>query len=238
MKIGDAPKSAATQRSESVKGSRKTAQSDAVSSTPPVDNISMLGVPEAELTPRVRAALISLMDEIRLLRTEITQSKKRMDDLEILADRDPLLDIFNRRAFAREIERGLSMVDRYSMQASLIFIDLNDLKKINDTLGHGAGDAALAHVARALQSNIRQTDAVGRLGGDEFGVLLIEADKATAERKADELARAVAETPVVWKNASFSATISWGAVEIGAASSAREALESADSAMYAAKRQK
>jgi len=238
MKVGDAPKSAAPQRPERVKSARRGGEASAASPPSPVDEISLFGVPEAELTPRVRAALTLLLDEIQTLRAELQKTRKRMDDLETLADRDPLLDILNRRAFACEIERGLSMIDRYSMRASLIFIDLNDLKTINDTKGHGAGDAALAHVARALQSNVRQTDAIGRLGGDEFGVLLIEADNTPAARKAEELARHIAETPVAWKEERFTATISWGSVEIGAGSSARDALAAADSAMYAAKRKK
>ncbi len=238
MKVGDAPK--APRAAQATKTSRAAGSPAADKAAPvsPVDRISLLGVPESELTPRVRDALMSLLTEMQELRAELAQAQERMSDLEKLADRDPLLDIYNRRAFARELERALGMMDRYAMQASLIFIDLNDLKIINDKMGHSAGDAALAHVANVITANVRQTDAVGRLGGDEFGVLLMQADKAVAQHKGEELATLIAETPVTFKDATFAAHVSWGAVEIGRGHSAAETMERADDAMYEAKRRR
>lgn len=238
MKIGDATKTTGSTRVEKTKGPARASEADKPAAVAPADEINLLGVPEAELTPLVRKALMSLLTELQELRAELTQARKRLDELEKLADRDALLDILNRRAFARELDRALAMIDRYAMRASLVFIDLNDLKKINDTMGHGAGDAALLHVAGALASNVRQTDAVGRLGGDEFGVLLMQAGKETAEKKAEQLAALVSATPVAWKGKPFTAHVSWGAVEIGPGHSAAQTMERADSAMYAAKRRK
>lgn len=238
MKIGDAPKTPGSARVESTRRAGAASAARRVEAPAPVDQISVLGVPESELTPRVREALMSLLKELQTLRAELAEAQERMGDLEKLADHDSLLDVYNRRAFARELERALAMMDRYAMQASLIFIDLNDLKKINDSMGHGAGDAALAHVAHVLTAHVRQTDAVGRLGGDEFGVLLMQADKATALRKGEELAQLIAAEPVIWKGRAFTADVSWGAVEIGRGHSAAQAMDHADSAMYAAKQRK
>ena len=234
MKIGDSPGAAGASRLER-KRDAGSARRPAASSAAPADQITLAGVPEAELTPRVREALISLMQEVQSLRDQLTWSQERINELERLADSDPMLDIYNRRAFVRELDRALGMIDRYGMKASLIFVDLNDLKKINDQLGHGAGDAALTHVASVLSANLRQTDAVGRLGGDEFGVLLAQADQQTAELKAAQLSGAVAEKPVPWKDASFTAHISCGVVEIAKGVPADEAMERADDAMYAVK---
>jgi len=237
MKIGDSPKTAAASRID-----RKRAPGAASPSTSgaasPADQIVLAGVPEAELTPRVREALVSLMQEVQSLREQIAWSQERINDLERLADSDPMLDVFNRRAFVRELDRALGLIDRYSMKASLVFVDLNDLKKINDKMGHGAGDAALAHVANVLSANVRQSDAVGRLGGDEFGVLLTQADQQTAERKAALLTSAVAANPVPWKDGSFTAHVSCGVVEIAKGVSADEAMERADNAMYEVKSRK
>jgi diguanylate cyclase (GGDEF)-like protein len=233
MKIGDSPKAVGMSRLERKQGAASSARAAAAGA--PADQIVLAGVPEGELTPRVREALVSLMQEVQSLREQLTWSQERINELERLADSDPLLDIYNRRAFVRELDRALGMIDRYAMRASLVFVDLNDLKKINDTLGHGAGDAALAHVAAALTANVRQTDAVGRLGGDEFGVLLAQADQQTAELKAAQLASAVSAKPVVWKDAPFTAHVSCGVIEIAKGATADEAMERADDAMYAVK---
>ncbi len=236
MKIGDAPKAGGASQIDRKRGAGAVSQTETASALS--DQIVLAGVPEAELTPKVREALISLMQEVRSLRDQLQWSQERINELERLADSDPLLDIYNRRAFVRELDRALAMIDRYDMKASLVFVDLNDLKKINDQMGHSAGDAALAHVAKVLTANLRQTDAVGRLGGDEFGVLLTQADQATAQMKAEQLTRAVSMEPVAWNGKGFTAQVSCGVVEIAEGLSADEAMERADNAMYEVKSRK
>ena len=184
----------------------------------------------------MREALVALVEEVQALRRELSAATTRIGELEALADTDPLLGVLNRRAFVRELNRALAMVERYGVASALLFADLNDLKKINDTLGHAAGDAALAQVARLLERNVRQTDAVGRLGGDEFGIILTRTDEATAKRKAESLAEAVAAEPVAWSGAPFAVRISCGVVEIRKGATIEEALHLADTAMYAAKK--
>ncbi|NNL88272.1 MAG: GGDEF domain-containing protein [Marinicaulis sp.] len=243
MKIGETPKQTTktTTRPAEKTGAAETSGARSAQSLQhiePSDQIVLLGVPENELTPKVREALITLMEEVKGLRRELVDTRKRMNELEELADRDPLVDLFNRRAFVRELERAMAMIERYGVQASLIFIDLNGLKTINDTMGHSAGDAAIGHVAEILSTNVRQTDIVGRLGGDEFGVLLTQAGKELADKKADDLADKVASAKVNWGGVSFDVSISCGVVEIAAGGSSREAMEAADNAMYGAKKEK
>ncbi len=235
MKINRPSGPTGSPKIERAGAAQPTARANPVS---PVDEMTLLGIPDAELTPKVRAALIKLIDDIRAIRTELDQARHRIDELEALADRDPMLDVLNRRAFARELDRALAMNERYQMRASLVFIDLNDLKKINDERGHAAGDAALEHVAETLTRNVRQTDVVARLGGDEFAVLLLQADEAIAATKAKKIETLVAEKPVEWDGATFRAGVSWGAVEIRKGVSAQEAMNLADEAMYEAKKLK
>ncbi len=130
------------------------------------DSTSVLGVPEPEFTPKVRDAIYSLLEEVGKLREELEQSKHRISQLEKLADEDPMVPISNRRSFVRELSRMLSYAQRYGGAISVLYFDINDMKSINDTHGHAAGDAAIAHVAGHLAASIRESDVVGRLGGD------------------------------------------------------------------------
>src|SRR5215831_15336273 len=112
---------------------------------------SVLGIPESEFTPKVREAIMGLMNEVEALRRELSQTKARLDEMEKTADQDGMLPLLNRRAFVRELTRYIGMAGRYNMPVSLIYFDLNHLKKTNDTYGHAAGDAVLAHFADVLR---------------------------------------------------------------------------------------
>ena len=233
MKVSDVSKASPASPVGAVK---KASRAESVSAAAAVDEVSFAGIPPEELTPRVREALTTLVSEVQKLREELSTTRARIGELEHLADTDPLLGVSNRRAFVRDLNRAVAMAERYETPSALVFADLNDLKKINDTLGHGAGDAALAHVASVLSANIRQTDAVGRLGGDEFGVILTQNDQPTAKLKAQSLAELVAATPVAWKGKTFTAHISCGVVEIRKGATIEEALQLADTAMYEVKK--
>ncbi|MEO0879328.1 MAG: GGDEF domain-containing protein [Pseudomonadota bacterium] len=203
----------------------------------PVDAASIAGVPESELTPKVKEALFSLMAEVRALRADLADARAQIDTLKTLADADPLLGILNRRAFVRELDRALAMVERYGAAASLVFIDLDNLKRINDAKGHAAGDQALKHVADVLARNIRQTDSLGRLGGDEFGLILMQIDLEAARRKADALAEAVAAPATLSGNGddAHSVSVTCGVVPLMSGRKSEDALDAADAAMYAQK---
>jgi diguanylate cyclase (GGDEF)-like protein len=111
------------------------------------------------------------------------------------------------------------------------------MKQINDTHGHAAGDAALLEVARILIENVRNTDVVGRLGGDEMGVLLVQADQTIAERKAAELGALVAAHPLDWQGNAVPLSVSYGVCSFAGNENASDILDSADRAMYERKRQ-
>jgi diguanylate cyclase (GGDEF)-like protein len=215
-------------------------QADAVSvaeSLVPVTiNASVLGIPEAEFTPRVRDAIMTLMGEVDTLRRELQQTRSRLEEVERTADQDHLLPLLNRRAFVRELTRYISFTSRYGTPASLVYFDLDGFKLVNDTHGHAGGDAVLAHFAQILQQNVRDSDVVGRLGGDEFGVLLSHANQDQAHKKADQLANALNTQPTIWQGRTIPVSFSYGAFELKAGEDANTAMARADEAMYAHKR--
>lgn len=196
------------------------------------DAIGLLGLPEQELTPTVRSALGHLIAEVAELRQELVTTHGRLAELERLADEDSLAPISNRRAFLRSLARTIGYVGRYGAACSLLYFDVNGLKSINDTHGHAAGDAALVHVADLLRSNVRTSDVVGRLGGDEFGVLLTRANGPNATGKAQHLALTIAEAPLVWERKRISLSVAYGAHGLSANEDPQQALAAADRAMY------
>ena len=197
---------------------------------------SVLGIPESEFTPRVRDAIMGLMGEVDNLRRELTQTRARLEDVVKTADQDGMLPLLNRRAFVRELTRYIAFTGRYNTPASLIYFDLNHLKRTNDTMGHAAGDAVLAHFADVLLAHVRDSDCVGRLGGDEFGVLLSHANQKQALKKADTLAVALKASPTSWNDQSIPVSFAYGAFELKSGDNPDLAMARADQAMYAQKK--
>ncbi len=197
---------------------------------------SVLGIPDAEFTPKVRDAIMGLMSEVDSLRRELSQTRTRLDEMEKAADQDGMLPLLNRRAFVRELTRYIAFTGRYNTPASLIYFDLNHLKRTNDTHGHAAGDAVLAHFADVLQAHVRDSDCVGRLGGDEFGVLLSHANQEQALKKADLLAEALENSPTSWNGNTIPVTFAYGAFELQPGDNPDTAMARADQAMYAQKK--
>jgi len=212
---------------------------DSVAAAPTVsDLLTIAGVGESELTPKLRQAFMALMAEVDQLRRELGEARARIGYLERLADEDPLVPVANRRAFVRELTRMMSFSQRYGSAASIVYFDINNLKQINDLHSHAAGDAALLQVARIFGDNVRNTDVVGRLGGDELGVLLVQADRPLAEHKAAQLAAAVAAQPLLWRGQEVSLSVAYGVYSFNGGENAGDALDAADRAMYEAKRQR
>jgi len=231
------------QRNTPLRATRAVAQaaySRRVEGGPSLDTVaasaSVLGIPEDEFTPRVRDAIMGLMSEVDSLRRDLNQARSRLDEVEKAADQDGMLPLLNRRAFVRELTRYISFTDRYNTPASLIYFDLNHLKKTNDSLGHAAGDAVLAHFAQVLSAHVRESDSVGRLGGDEFGVLLSHANQEQAQRKADVLAKALEASPTRWNGNAIPVSFAYGAFELKSGDNPDIAMARADQAMYEQKK--
>jgi diguanylate cyclase (GGDEF)-like protein len=217
---------------------RRVDSTGRVAAAAEIDPLAIAGIGEAELTPKLRQAIMGLLAEVDRLRRDLGEARARIGYLERLADEDPLMPVANRRAFVRELTRMMSFTQRYRGTASMVYFDINNLKQINDRLSHAAGDAALLQVARILAQNVRSSDVVGRLGGDEFGVLLVQTDEALAEQKAAQLAAAVAERPLEWQGQSIELGVSYGVYSFNGGEDAGDAIDAADRAMYAAKRRR
>jgi diguanylate cyclase (GGDEF)-like protein len=200
------------------------------------DVTAIMGIPENEFTPRVRAAIMTLMAEVDRLRQDLDATKSKLEAVQAQADRDVLLPVLNRRAFVRELSRMLAFSERYSVPVALIYLDLNGFKPINDSYGHPAGDAALVHICEIIAHNIRESDILGRLGGDEFGLILPKADMDTAQRKALALHDRLRERPFAWHGVELPVTFAHGVTVMQSGQTATDAIAAADQAMYRAKR--
>lgn len=233
MKVSSTSAPRATGRSNRDTKSGLRSTSSSISAPREInDTTSIMGIPEEELTPRVRDAIMSLMAEVDTLRQSLGQVNRRLNDTEQLADQDPLLPIYNRRAFVRELTRVQASVERYKTEASLVYIDLNKFKAINDNLGHEAGDAVLSQVAKRLVECVRDTDIVGRLGGDEFGLILSRTDADSARILINRIPLLFQQQPIVWNGETLTVGLSSGVVPIQSGSDAEQALNAADAAMY------
>ena len=194
-----------------------------------VDQVTFLGISRSEMTPAVIAAIEALIGELDQLKREVSALRNRLSEAEGLADRDSLTPLLNRRAFVRELGRARTFAGRYGFPASLVYFDLDGFKALNDGHGHAAGDAALMAVAERLIANVRDSDIVGRMGGDEFAVVLVQTDRATAETKAAILADAI-------ETAGPGLRVSYGVRELDPEVEPETLIADADAAMFAAKR--
>ena len=165
---------------------------------------------------------------------DVTARRQHEQRLRHLADHDPLTGLLNRRGFDRELRRHVSRIARYGIRGALLMLDLDDFKGYNDTHGHAGGDELLRSIGSVLGGRLRAGDVVGRIGGDEFAVLLPEASPEQAGAVADALVHAVRESDY---GPGRHATASIGIFCFDDSQSVSEngAMVNADIAMYAAK---
>ncbi|HVF16067.1 MAG TPA: EAL domain-containing protein [Steroidobacteraceae bacterium] len=154
------------------------------------------------------------------------------------ASHDALTGLVNRREFERRLEESLESAHASAARHVLCYLDLDRFKVVNDTCGHMAGDGMLREVAALIKETVRDSDTVGRLGGDEFGLLLVGCPLDKARQIADDVVRKITDYRFVWKDKIFNIGVSVGLIEISRESGAPDELMSAaDSACYVAKKQ-
>ncbi len=173
-----------------------------------------------------------LIEEISRLRGQVAQLQERVEQLDHLAHQDSLIDLPNRRGFLRELERLIARVSRYDAKAALLYVDVDGLKMINDSCGHLAGDQALIQVADLLASGVRKSDVVARIGGDEFGILLENADEPSAHETASRLVELIAGCEFLHDGQSLPLSVAIGVGMIEASDSAESVMARADHEMY------
>jgi diguanylate cyclase (GGDEF)-like protein/PAS domain S-box-containing protein len=154
------------------------------------------------------------------------------------ASHDALTGLVNRREFERRLQEALESAHSGDATHALCYLDLDRFKVVNDTCGHTAGDNMLREVASIIKEAVRDSDTVGRIGGDEFALLLVGCPLEKARQIADGVVNSVADFRFVWKDKIFNIGVSIGLVEMGRGGGVIEDLmSSADSACYVAKKQ-
>ena len=184
------------------------------------------------------AAVLEKLDpaDRRVLEEALTRAERTEAELRYLADHDSLTGLLDRRRFRGELDQYVSFSARYGGQGAVMIIDIDDLKSINDSYGHHAGDTLIRQIAAILRERVRATDIVARLSGDEFAVLMPQTDVDGAMQLGEDLRAQVAEeaSPALEADG---ASISVGITMFGGERSigAEAVLVAADQAMYSAK---
>lgn len=168
---------------------------------------------------------------------DITERKHLENQLLELASTDPLTGLPNRRQFVARMQDELARTRRKPhYQTALLMLDLDHFKRVNDSLGHAAGDAVLRHFAQLLRAALRQVDTPGRIGGEEFAVLLPDTALAAAQTLAERLRQQVEASAASGQGPPVPITVSIGVAELWATDTdVADALARADQALYAAK---
>ncbi|QKW56465.1 PAS domain S-box protein [Stenotrophomonas sp. NA06056] len=175
----------------------------------------------------VRGAVWVLRDD--------TQQRARQREARHLAEMDPLTELGNRRGFEAHLQQAITRVERTGQAASLMYIDLDRFKPINDTFGHLAGDAVLWAVASVLRHGVRDSDVVARLGGDEFAVILSGCSPRRAARIGGELLHTLSNLSIPWDQHRLRIGASIGIAPLAAGMSVDQAVAAADAQCYRAK---
>jgi diguanylate cyclase (GGDEF)-like protein/PAS domain S-box-containing protein len=166
---------------------------------------------------------------------DVTETRRQRETLAWTSTHDALTELVNRREFERRL--GDAVGSRRRDVASLLFIDLDRFKHINDSAGHAAGDRVLIDVAHLLLAQVRASDTVARLGGDEFAVLLTACDSDGATRIAEKMRQTIASYRLAWGGQRFDVGACFGVVELDrSVPDVPAAMAAADAACYDAKR--
>lgn len=195
-------------------------------------------VVRSEVTSESPATLLWMMGFLLLvvnLAMAALAGTRLMLRIRQLAERDHLTGCWNRRMIEARLQLEFDRNRRSGEHLSCVFLDVDHFKKVNDTRGHEAGDAALVHVGKLLGEKVRKVDMVGRYGGEEFVVVLPSTHLTGAREAAEKLRVALQGSPVVFGADSFSITASFGVATLTGAETLEQLLKRADTAMYAAK---
>lgn len=178
-----------------------------------------------EVAPGKTAGIVQVQD--------VTERKRFEEQLRYIADHDSLTGLMNRRRFREELDSHLALRRRYGGQGALLLVDVDRLKAVNDSRGHGAGDVVLRRVAEAMRGRVRSTDVVARLAGDEFAVLLPSVEASEAMTLGEALISRVAIEEIAGWGVSISVGVApFGGGDVG---TTEDVMAIADAAMYRAK---
>jgi diguanylate cyclase len=183
-----------------------------------------------------REELAAARKKVETYEARVRELEKELTQVSALVQKDPLTLALNRRGLEEAFRVETARATRYGSALGFVMLDLDDFKKLNDSLGHVAGDRALIHVASLMQATVRPTDYIARLGGEEFALLLPATDVGEAAAAAERLQRELAKRGFQFEGRPWPLTFSAGAVQWRTAESLEEMIRRADHALYEAKR--
>jgi len=179
--------------------------------------------------------LRALRRERDALRRENRVLKIAVAELERVSERDTLTPLFNRRYFLTAIHQRIARFERHAESAAIVFADLNQLKYINDSFGHAAGDFALLEFANRLLASIRTGDVAARIGGDEFGLILDQSSEDGARAQVTRLCEVLGAAPVVYDGQAIPLSACFGVAMLAKGMTESDILAAADQDMYRCK---
>ncbi len=200
------------------------------------ERIATLGIPQEELTQSVKLVVSALLEKLDDTNAELVNVREHLAEMQQLVDVDCLAPIPNRRAFTRRLKWAISMRKRYNHPSSVLYFDLNNFKEINDTYGHAAGDQVIRHVSEIFTSMLRDSDFVGRIGGDEFAIIMYYADSEDAEKRSQAIADKISASPLMFNGKHIPVSTARGCYTLKEDDDAETALSNADVAMYVDKK--
>ncbi|WP_298715908.1 sensor domain-containing diguanylate cyclase [uncultured Oceanisphaera sp.] len=212
----------------------------------PLGTLCVLDHRPRELTEIQRVALSTLANQVmrnlELIRVQQAQSgliqqlQSAQQELTHLAATDPLTGLYNRRAFEERLSQEHALIQRGQSPAALMMMDLDYFKVINDDFGHKAGDRVIEHFAQVCRNVFRQSDLIGRWGGEEFVVLLPDTTESEAWQAAERLHQVLRQTRIEYdEQISLSITVSIGLFSLSKDRELEEAMRLADTLLYQAK---
>ena len=192
---------------------------------------------EQELVRKAEARMSELMERLHQMEEETDELRSQVKEERRQAFTDALTGLPNRFAYEERLEQEYNRWQRYSSPLSVIIVDVDHFKRINDTYGHQAGDKALRVIARELAMAIRKTDFIGRYGGEEIVILMPETPSEAAMVAADKLRQRIEKCGFHFRDKKVTITVSCGLSEYREGDTPEEAFERADQALYEAKKQ-
>ena len=172
---------------------------------------------------------------VSIIIRDITEATNLMKQLEELAITDPLTGVYNRRHFMTLLDRQMGMAQRHDMSVSIIMLDVDHFKKVNDTYSHLAGDYVLCELARTITRQMRGHDVIARYGGEEFIILSAEKEESSLMAFANRLRKAIEDDVIEYEGNKIRITGSFGAVIIKPGQTFAAGMQAVDRALYEAK---
>ncbi len=209
-----------------------------------LDTIEAITEKLTQLSKNLRSTISKVKRELNRTRAEMKKSsqmveqlKKELDKYKEMSIIDELTHVLNRRGLMEILEREIARSKRFKLPLSVVMVDIDDFKKVNDTYGHPVGDKVLQTVAQILKNSLRITDVVARYGGEEFLVVLPNTGLEDAKVVAEKLRRSVEKKTYKYKDDTFRITISLGVTQLRESDTLELLLKRADDALYISKKE-